>query len=186
MKLTPRGKLLLLMALFAMPVVASVLAYNFLHLEPTANYGELITPPVPVTTQRFAAPAGGTFAFAEVAGKWALVASDSGACEAACREKLVALRQVRLALGRNAERVERVFVVDDTTRPTPAALEPFPGMAVAMTPTGMRLPPGLANDRAHVYLVDPHGNVMMRWPWPADTRRLLKDLERLLKASQIG
>ena len=50
----------------------------------------------------------------------------------------------------------------------------------------MVLPPGAANDRAHIYLVDPLGNVMMRWPAKPDMRRMLKDLERLLKASQIG
>ncbi len=42
------------------------------------------------------------------------------------------------------------------------------------------------NDRAHVYVADPLGNVMMRFPANAEPRRMLKDLERLLKASQIG
>lgn len=186
MKLTPRRKLLLLMGLFALPIVASIAAYNFLDLRPTANYGELISPPAQITAQRFRAPDGSPFTFAEVSGKWALVTSDSGACEAACRDKLVTLRQVRLALGRNAGRVERVFVVDDTRAPAPAALEPFPGMHIALAPIGSKLPRGPVNDRAHVYLVDPNGNVMMRWPWPLENRRMLKDLERLLKASQIG
>lgn len=186
MKLSPRAKLLALVALFMLPIVASVLAYNFLDLRPTANYGELITPPAAATTQRFARPDGSPFTFAQLAGRWALVASDSGTCPEPCQRKLVTLRQVRLALGRNAPRVERVFVVDDTRSPDPRALEPFPGMLVALTPTGLQVPPGAANDRAHIYLVDPHGNVMMRWPEAADGRRMVKDLERLLKASQIG
>lgn len=186
MKLAPRGKLLLLMGLFAAPIVASILAYNFLDVRPTANYGELITPPARVTAERFGTPGGGPFAFADLSGKWALVVSDSGACEAACRDKLVTLRQVRLALGRNAGRVERVFVVDDSRVPASAVLEPFAGMHVALPPEGAKRPPGPANDRAHVYLVDPNGNVMLRWPWPLENRRMLKDLERLLKASQIG
>jgi hypothetical protein len=93
---------------------------------------------------------------------------------------------VRLALGRNASRVERVLVVDDTRPADRAALAAFDGLVVAVTPTGLTLPPGAGNDRAHVYLVDPHGNVMLRWPAAADRRRMLKDLERLLKASQIG
>jgi len=186
LKLTPRAKLLLLMGLFALPIAASVLAYNFLHLEPTANYGELITPPVQVTAQRFQRPDGTPFTFADVAGRWALVTSDSGACAAACQDKLVMLRQVRLALGRNAGRVERVFIVDDARIPAASSIEPFPGMLVAVAPGGARLPSGPARDRAHIYLVDPNGNVMMRWPWPSENRRVFKDLERLLKASQIG
>jgi hypothetical protein len=186
MKLSPRARLLLLMALFAAPIVASVLAYNFMPVAPTANYGELLLPPAPVTTQRFGTPAGMPFAFPELAGRWILVTSDSGQCGARCQEKLTVLRQLRLAVGRNASRVERVFVVDDAHVPSRELLEPWPGMHVALTPAGAQLPPGAANDRAHVYLVDPNGNVMLRWPWPGDARRMLKDLERLLKASQIG
>jgi cytochrome oxidase Cu insertion factor (SCO1/SenC/PrrC family) len=185
MRLGPRAKLLLLAALFALPVVASFLAWRFMTPQPTANYGELLAA-TPVTTQPFERPGGGRFEFAGLRGRWLLVASDSGRCEAACRGKLVAMRQVRLALGRNATRVERVFVVDDLRPPDPAALAELEGMQVALTPRGMTLPAGAANDRAHLYLVDPRGNVMMRWPVEVDAGRMLKDLRRLLKASQIG
>jgi cytochrome oxidase Cu insertion factor (SCO1/SenC/PrrC family) len=185
MKVGPRAKLLALLAIFALPIVASVLAYNFLDVRPTANYGELIVPPLPAPSEKLRRTDGSSFSFGDLAGKWVLVASDAGACAAACQEKLVTLRQVRLALGRNAERVERVFVAADGQGPGDAALQPFPGMhAVLCART-----PGVAGplgDPAHVYLVDPNGNVMMRWPQPADPRRMLKDLERLLKASQIG
>ena len=50
----------------------------------------------------------------------------------------------------------------------------------------VRVEAGPANDRAHIYLADPHGNVMMRWSSQPDFRGMLKDLVRLLKASQIG
>jgi len=183
---SPRAKLVGLAALFALPIAASIVTYTFLEPGANANFGELLLPPAAVTTQRFDRPGGGTFAFAELAGRWALVASDSGACPKACREKLTTLRQVRLALGRNAARVERVYVVDDLQRPEEALLDQFEGTRVALTPAGLTLPPGAANDRAHVYLVDPRGNVMMRWPAGADRRRMLGDLQRLLKASQIG
>lgn len=186
MKLGPRAKLLLIAALFLLPIMASFLVYRFGSVQPTANYGELIAP-VTVTSQPFGLASGaGHFSFENVRGRWAMVASDSGSCPAACVEKLTTLRQVRLALGRNASRVERVFVVDDLNRPAAAAMQPFEGTVVALTPPGMSLPPSAANDRAHIYLVDPHGNVMLRWPAAADRKRMLKDLERLLKASQIG
>ena len=54
----------------------------------------------------------------------------------------------------------------------------FPTFAVLTLPLG--------NDRAHIYLIDPHGDVMMRWPAAPDGRRMIRDLERLLRASQIG
>ena len=186
MKLSPRVKLILVASVFALPIAASYLAYYTLGGEATANYGELIRPPVKITPQPFARAGAPSWTFAELGGRWVLVMSDSGACPAACVEKLTTLRQVYFALGRNAARVTRVFVVDDVASPDPEALKEFDGTVMALTPTGLRLPPGAANDRAHIYLVDPRGNVMMRWPAPADRKRMLKDLQRLLRASQIG
>jgi hypothetical protein len=115
-----------------------------------------------------------------------LVASDSAACPAACAAKLVTLRQVRLALGRDAGRLARVFVADDVEPLAAGAFAAFEGMDVAQVPAGLVLPAGAANDRAHIYLADPHGNVMMRWPAGEEPRAILQDLKRLLKASQIG
>jgi cytochrome oxidase Cu insertion factor (SCO1/SenC/PrrC family) len=186
MRLTPRTKLLLLVAGFALPIVVSYLAFHFTRPSPSANYGELLLPPSVATAQPFDMPGGGTWTFADLRGRWALVISDSGACPAACVEKLTTLRQVQLALGRKAGRVARVYVVDDLRAPDAAMLRSFEGTRVALTPRGLQLPPGAANDRAHIYLVDPNGNVMMRWPADADRKRMLGDLERLLKASQIG
>lgn len=185
MAFSPRAKLVALCALFAVPIVASFVAYHLVKPEATGNYGELL-PPRAVPEQALGREGGGTFRFEELRGKWVLVASDSGDCVEACVEKLTAIRQVRLALGRNAARVERVFVVDDLRPPRPALLEEFAGMVVARTPTGITLPPAPANDRAHVYVVDPRGNVMLRFPAGGDRRGMLKDLNRLLRASQIG
>jgi cytochrome oxidase Cu insertion factor (SCO1/SenC/PrrC family) len=185
MKLGPRAKLLLLASLFLLPIAASMVAY-LARPEPTANYGELLLPPATITTHPFGRESGGKFEFSEMQGRWILVVSDSGACPAACIEKLTTIRQVRLALGRNAARIERVFVVDDLAAPNRDALAAFEGLNVAVTPAGMALPPGAVNDRAHIYLVDPRGNVMLRWPAKAEMKRMHRDLERLLKASQIG
>jgi cytochrome oxidase Cu insertion factor (SCO1/SenC/PrrC family) len=186
MKIGPRAKLVLLCSIFALPIVASLVAYRFFRPEPTANYGELLLPPRAIPDHPLAREDGSAFRFAELRDRWALVASDSGACPAACTEKLHAMRQVRLALGRNASRVARVFVVDDLKAPDAAAFAPREELVIALTPTGLAMPPGPANDRAHIYLIDPRGNVMMRWPARPDYRRMMKDLERLLKASQIG
>ena len=186
MKIGPRAKLVLLAALFLAPVAASLFAYYFLRLEPTANYGELLLPPSAVAGHPLARADGTAFRFAEMKDRWILVASDSGACAGDCAAKVHAMRQVRLALGRNASRVARVFVVDDLAAPDAAAFAPVEDLVIAVTPRGLMLPPGAANDRAHIYLVDPRGNVMMRWPAKPQLRGMLKDLERLLKASQMG
>ena len=186
MKLTPRAKMLLVVAVFALPITASYIAYNTMDLKPTGNYGELLLPPGTITAQAFTRADGSPFRFDSLRGKWVIVASDSGACPDACREKLDAVRRIRLALGRDAGRVARVFVADDLAAPDAAVFAPFEGMEVVRTPPGLRLPPGAANDRAHLYLVDPLGNVMMRWPARPEGKRMLQDLKRLLKASQVG
>jgi cytochrome oxidase Cu insertion factor (SCO1/SenC/PrrC family) len=180
-----RRTLVLLIIVFFGPFVGAYVAYRFFPPDTSANYGELLLPPAQVPLQPLLVP-GGAFRFADLNGKWVLVASDSGQCAEACEKKLTLMRQVWLALGKNRDRVERVFVVDDLARPAPAQLEPYPGMRTVTLPEGMQMPPGLANDRAHVYVVDPLGNVMMRFPAGAEGRRMLKDLERLLKASSVG
>lgn len=184
MTLSPRAKLVLLAALFLAPIVASYSVYRFAHVEPTANYGELLEPrPLPGTILVHAD--GTPFGFSQLPGKWTLLANDAGACREACRRKLTAMRQVRLAMGRNAPRVERAFVVDDGQL-APELAAAFPGMQVFTRPAGVAMPAGPGNDRGHIYLVDPHGNVMMRWTDDPDGRRMIRDLDRLLRASQIG
>lgn len=187
MKLGPRGKLLLIVAIFALPIVASYLAYFYLHPKPTANHGELLLPPAQASGAAFTKAAdGGPFSFEKLRGRWILVAQDSGECLDACVAKLVEMRQVRVALGRNAERVARVFLVDDGKRPRAALAEPFDGMEIVRGPGKAALTAKAAGDRSHIYLVDPHGNVMMRWRAGDDAKGMLRDLERLLRASQIG
>jgi cytochrome oxidase Cu insertion factor (SCO1/SenC/PrrC family) len=182
----PRVKLLAIMALFALPIVASTVAYRLFRPEATANYGELLLPPERITTARFKKPDGAAFEFSEVSGKWLLIVSDAGACPEACRSKLTLVRQLRLMLGRNAGRVVRVFVADDTRPVEPSTLAAFEGTVVIAPPLGTVLPLAPVNDRAHIYVADPLGNVMMRFPADAEPRRMLRDLERLLKASQVG
>jgi len=91
------------------------------------------------------------------------------------------MRQVRLALGRDASRVARVLVAQSADA-VPAA----PREDLQVVRPAAPEPPGPLNDPAHIYLVDPRGNVMMRWPREPDMARMLRDLKTLLKASQIG
>ena len=183
MKLSPRAKLLLLALLFLAPIVASTIAYLTVKPAPTANYGELLmpgpTPAVPLLR-----PDGTDFGFGQLRGRWVLAVVDGGVCRPSCFKKLDTIRQVRLAMGRNASRVERLMVVDDGHL-LPEIELGYPGMVVATLPKGWKAS-GFIADRGHIYLIDPNGNVMMRWPADPDGKRMIRDLERLLKASQIG
>jgi cytochrome oxidase Cu insertion factor (SCO1/SenC/PrrC family) len=186
MKLSPRAKMLLIAALFALPIVASFITYHFVKPAPTGNYGELLLPPATISAHVYSRLDGTPFRFDAMRGKWTVVVSDSGACPEACRAKLTAVRQARLALGREAGRVARVFVADDLAAPDASAFAEFAGTEVVRTPVALKVPSGATNDRAHIYLVDPLGNVMMRWPAAPDAKRMMQDLKRLLKASQVG
>ncbi len=186
MRLGPRAKLVLIALVFAAPIAGSYVAYYYGHAKPTANHGELLLPPFRASDAALRRPDGSAFSFRDLRGRWVLVAQDRGECGDACLRKLIVLRQVRLALGREAGRVERVLLVDDARAPDPGRLEAFPGMQVAVAPPGGGLDARAAGDRAHVYLVDPHGNVMMRWSVSDDPKGMLQDLQRLLRASQIG
>ena len=183
-----RIKLLALAAFFALPVVAGYVAY-FLDLAPgtAANYGTLI-PARPLSETALQGPDGRPFRFAELRGKWILVQFDSGGCGEYCERKLYFMRQVRKALGKHTPRIERVWLVTDMQAPSPKLLQAIEGTRLART-AGSPIASEFPAEHAaadHVYLVDPHGNLMMRFPRDPDPSRMLKDLQRLMKVSGIG
>jgi hypothetical protein len=174
-----RIKLALLALFFALPMAASWLIW-WLDLAPGAagNYGTLLQP------QPVALPATG-----ELKGKWVLVQFDSGACAAACERKLYFMRQVRRAQGREMQRVARLWLLTDRTQPGPELLKAIEGTVIA--PRGgidaaNGAFPAEGSVTEHIYLVDPLGNLMMRFPRDPEPARVIKDLQRLLKASSFG
>ena len=185
----PRNKLTslwLMVALTAAPVAASYLLYYFWPPGQTVNYGELIEP-VPLPDPRLALADGKPFQLSQLRGKWAIVIVDSGRCDAECGKKLLYLRQLRLTQGKNRERVERVWLINDDVTPRDEVVAPYQGTWNVRADAGLlkHFPAqGAASD--HIYLVDPLGNLMMRFPRDPDPRLMVKDLSRLLKASRIG
>lgn len=183
-----RVKLLALAAFFAFPVLAGYVAY-FFDLAPgsSANYGTLI-PARRLADTTLQALDGRPFNFSELRGKWVLVQFDSGACGEYCERKLYFMRQVRKALGKDMTRVERVWLVHDSETPGARLLEAIDGTRLART-AGSTVAAEFPAERSpadHVYLVDPHSNLMMRFPREPDPSRMLKDLQRLMKVSGIG
>jgi hypothetical protein len=135
------------------------------------NYGELIEP----------RPVSGR-AFEPYLGKWLLVTFDSPACDAYCEKKLYYMRQIRTAQGKDQGRVERLWILTDAGAPRAGLLAAFEGTRIARAETSGF--PG--NPVDHVYVVDPLGNLIMRFPREPDPSRMLKDLQRLLRYSQVG
>jgi cytochrome oxidase Cu insertion factor (SCO1/SenC/PrrC family) len=137
------------------------------------NYGELVAP----------RSLSGSLIDA-VKGKWALVVFDAAACDAECEKKLYIVRQIRRAQGKDMERIERVWVLTDAGTPRAALLEAIEGTRVVKPPQDFvqRFPGDPASD---IYLVDPLGNLMMRYPRDPEPTKMIKDLQRLLRYSRI-
>ena len=171
--MSPRLKLVLLFLACAAPFVLGWAAWYFEWGTGRAgNYGELIAP----------RPLGGA-PYEGLRGKWILVNVDAAACDAYCEKKLYYMRQVRTALGKDQGRVERLWLVTDGAAPRPALLAAIEGTRIV--PAGeAALFPGMPS--RHVYLIDPLGNLMLRFPPDPDPSKMLKDLQRLLRFSRIG
>ena len=172
-----RFKLALLAAFFLLPMAASWFIWHF-DLVPGAagNYGTLLSPR-PAALPPLAA----------LKGKWALVQFDGGACAAACERKHYFMRQVRRAQGKEMARVERLWLVTDEVQPAPALLAAIEGTVIAGQVAALAA--SFPAERAvteHIYLVDPLGNLMMRFPLDPDPSRVIKDLKQLLKFSGFG
>jgi len=177
-----RRTLLLLAAVAIAPVVASYSAYYFFPREQRTNYGQLLATPAPPLPG--ARADGQPFALAQLHGKWVLVVSAPGTCDALCAQALHATRQARTIQGREMERVLRVWLVTDDVAPDPALLAQHPDLLVARV--SREALAGLPGGVDRIYLVDPLGNLVLAFPADPDIKKVAKDLERVLRASRIG
>jgi hypothetical protein len=181
-----RLKMLLVAALCALPVIASYFAYYVWQPTGHVNYGELVElHPLPDIALKQLD--GEPFRLGSLKGKWVLLSIDSGVCATACQDKLLMMRQLRLMQGRDMERIERAFLITDDKPLTTLLLREFDGTRmVRVTPAEasalLQALPAADSPEDHIYLADPYGNVMLRFPPHPDPNRAKKDLERLFRA----
>jgi hypothetical protein len=170
-----------LAGLFLLPLVAAFWMYYATAWRPAGrvNHGELITParPLPAAGQLFH-------------GKWSLVYIGDGQCDADCRKALYVTRQVRLSLNNEMKRVERVFLASSSCCDREFLAHEHPGLEVvdangSATEALLQVFPA-EQRRESVFVVDPLGNLMMRYDVRQDPKGLLTDLKKLLTLSHIG
>jgi len=185
--------LALLGALFFLPLALAFWTYYGTGWRPAShvNHGELITPPRELPLVTLPPAIDGEAVPARLFHrKWSLVYVGNGSCDPACRQALYVMRQARLALNNQMTRVERVFLVTGGGCDRPFLTSEHAGLAVldATSEAGGRLlasfPPE-ARDQA-LFVVDPLGNLMMRYDVRRDPKGLLEDLQKLLRLSHIG
>jgi cytochrome oxidase Cu insertion factor (SCO1/SenC/PrrC family) len=168
------------------PFIASYTLY-FWNVRPhSVNYGDLIE--VRQLKGTGLNDADQTiFRMRDLRGKWVLMSIDSGACDEQCQKKLYYMRQVRTYQNTEMDRIERLWLIDDEQKPSPEVLSDYEGMHVIRAKNSELLKevPAAGSQHDHIYLIDPIGNLMMRFPKDPDPGKMAKDIKRLLKVSQL-
>jgi hypothetical protein len=182
--------LYLLIAVCVAPVIASYLMYYVFPPGSRTNYGDLIVPQRPAPALALQRPDGTAFDLKQLRGSWLMVKVDGADCAESCRKQLWLMRQLRTMQGKDADRIERVFLVTGDAPLGEALLREVEGTQVlrARRAELEGFLPAADGTRLedHIFLIDPLGNLMLRWPTEADPARMKRDLGKLLKASRIG
>lgn len=185
-----RMKVLLVLLACAAPVVASYITYYVVRPEGRNNYASLIAPsrawPLSLPLRD---DAGRPFDAATLKHQWLLVSMGSGTCDTPCESRLFAQRQLREMLGRERDRIDKVFIaVDDAPLGASLrqALETPPAARILHAPRAA-VAAWLGVDAAqldqHLYVVDPMGQWMMKTPVDLEPAKFKRDLDRVLRAS---
>jgi len=185
-----RLKMLLVLLVCAAPVLASYFTYFVVRPEGRTNYGTLILPTRSLPDLPLAQLDGQAVASRTLRGQWLLLAVGPSTCGATCEKHLFVQRQLREMLGRERDRVDKVWLVTDNGTLAPAL------QAVVLGGVPVQV---LRTDRAalarwlqpevgsaledHLYLIDPMGEWMLRLPRDMEPGRAKRDLSRVLRAS---
>lgn len=193
-KKSNRQNLILVMVVFALPVVVATLMYvTGWKPSATGNHGELIQPARFVEELTLQSLDTKIVKFSELHGKWTMVYFDSAACPETCLKQLYNMRQTHIAQGKDQERIQRVFILNDAIAvdALKAKLSEYADMRVLTGDKSVlsRLTQDFgidstkADQQGYIYLLDPMGNLMMRYAVGSDPAGMRKDLVRLLKYS---
>lgn len=183
-----RRTLLVLAALFFVPLAASfILYYSGWRPAGGSNNGELLDPvrQLPPGTESV------LDGLTPEARNWALIYVGDGRCDEDCRRSLVFARQTRLSLNKEMTRVNRAFFATRNCCDLAYIDAEHQGLKVRDAGDAESLDGLLAvfpqDDRQHyLFIVDPLGNIVMRYDTRKEPRKLLDDMKKLLKLSHIG
>jgi hypothetical protein len=190
-----RRMALLLFAVGFGPMILATVLYYTGWMNPTghSNHGQLIQPPAPLAELQLQGADGSVLAdrFGPQLEdpEWMLMVV-AGNCGSTCEELLFLARQVNIALGKNAARVNRSAWLgsmnDDLARRWNSEYSSMEQLSIADGPEPS-WPAGVDPSRKpRILLVDPFGNIIMHYGSEHTGKQMLNDLKHLLKISQIG
>lgn len=193
---TSHGRLKMLAVLFicAAPVIASYLTYYVIRPSNVKSFGELVQPQRPMPDLTATTLDGKTTALASLRGQWLLVSISGGACAKPCSDHLYMQRQLRETLGKEKDRLDWVWLISDDVPLAPdLAMRLMDSTTRAQGFSALRLKGSdiaawLQGGATRLYLIDPQGNYMMRFPENMSVEQAAKakaDISRLLRASSF-
>ena len=189
-----RVKLLALIAIFISPFIGGWLALYVFEWRPSSgNYGSLIQPVRKLSLPVLETRDGERFETG-FGRKWTLLLFAGESCAELCRSNLYYMRQLRTLLGRDTLRLQNVLIsrqlLGDETK---IYLSEFPNLKVIENYRDTDLYRqfylqgfGEVGSAPKMYLIDPDQNLMMHYPAKSDQNRVLEDIKKLMKLSQIG
>lgn len=148
------------------------------------NRGQLVDPPLRIDGSLLDYTGRREVTRSDESGTWMVVHVGEPPCDTTCERALVSLRQARLALGKDASRVERWWMMtrDADARSVQRVASAHPGLRIM----ALDRPWPLSQGTAPIQVIDPAGYVILRYESPDAASDLLKDLKRLLKISKQG
>lgn len=189
-----RRTFLIVAGLFLLPFLAAYVAYRVLGLVPSGhiNYGRLIDPARPLPALNLLDVQGAAVPAAGLRGKWSLVYLGAAQCGDACQTRLLLFRQIRLALGKDLQRAQRVYIAPNLASANAlhtqlAPLHPDLRIFADAGAPGARAADFFqGGDADAIYAVDPHGNWFMVYSGDLDPKGVYGDLHKLMQLSTIG
>jgi hypothetical protein len=179
--------LILIAVVFLGPLlIAALLYFQGSPLQPAGrtNHGALLEPHINVHEELSVAGIGGSGD-----NSWLLLYTNLAPCDDRCQDALYTLRQSRLMLGKEMDRLRRVFLHGDTAPDTVFITEEHDGLITAQDSNLAGL---LDNKRpanlpaGGYFLIDPLGNLVMYFRPDIDPAEMVDDIKRLLRLSRIG
>jgi len=186
-----RIKLIFITILFALPVMTAWLVYKnpqMLEGGKTKNHGQLISPAKPSNLADFITN-GSDMDFSHLKGRWIMLHIDlDGHCNVDCEKSVHTLRQLNVLLNKDSHRLKRIYLDKTNETAIKTLLEDNELNIFQWNNEQIRTLRKLYDDfvDGDILLLDPLGNIMMKYHHDADPYGIQKDLKLLFKTSQIG